>query len=201
MFNTNMYSFSHSKSGRKIEAHLGPISIPTSIHQYVDMVSALSLFPPQRRRTEPSALRKRQSATPWTIAPHLRKVYNVPSTLRATNPQTTQAAVEFEWPGCFSYDDMYQYSQLVELPFTNVSRIIPPNQWSDQGCDAETAMDIQLMSNVGSGAKSWFFTNEFWMYEFTQTLMSLEDPPLVTSLSWGWMEAQQVRRYYLIANL
>jgi len=52
-------------------------------------------------------------------------------------------------------------------------------------------MDLELISNVGSGANTWWFTNEFWMYEFAVTLTTLDDPPLVTSLSWGWMEAQQ----------
>lgn len=191
MFRTTMYVFKREQKNRKIIAHLGHSSIPKHVHQYIDMVSGLSLFPPIRRnRPQQDNLQQDQSA--WTIAPHLRKVYNIPSGLRATNPKTTQAAVEFEWPGCFTYDDMRYYSSLVEMPFTNITRLIPsPSNWYNEGCDAETAMDLQLMSNVGSGANTWAFTNEFWIYEFTQTLISLNDPPLVTSLSWGWMEADQ----------
>ncbi len=45
--------------------------------------------------------------------------------------------------------------------------------------------------SIRSGAQTFYFTNEHWIYEFSQTLMSLDNPPLVTSLSWGWMEAQQ----------
>lgn len=143
---------------------------------------------------------------------------------------------------------MRQFQQLVEMPFTNVTRLIPPDQWSNNGmffsfahppsslsasllyvyflslictcmtaCDAETAMDLELMLTIGSGANTFFFTNQHWyaflsflslfflfspsylpltlslcrIYEFTQTLMTLPNPPLVTSLSWGWMEAQQ----------
>src|SRR5690242_15851502 len=70
------------------------------------------------------------------------------------------------------------------------------------------AMDLELMVTVGrgivssratkplkvfffKGASTFYFTNEHWIYEYTQTLMTLDNPPLVSSLSWGWMEAQQ----------
>jgi len=196
LFETEMHAFVHSQSGRKRLAHMGAVSIPEEIKEYVDMVSALSLFPPHRSSKAKKAFNgleevKRQANTPWVIPNHLRDIYNVPTGLRATNPKTTQAAVEFEWPGCFSYADITQYQQLLGVPFTNVTRIIPPDEWSDQGCDAESTMDLELMLTVGSGAQTWYFTNENWIYEFTQTLMSVSNPPLVTSLSWGWMEAQQ----------
>ena len=80
-----------------------------------------------------------QQATPWAIPPHVRAIYNVPADLeylscsfflppsslvaqlctyfifRATNPQTTQAAVEFEWPGCFNFSDIQMFQNLIQV--------------------------------------------------------------------------------------
>jgi len=52
-------------------------------------------------------------------------------------------------------------------------------------------LDLEMMLTIGSGAQTAYFTNEYWIYEFALTLMGLDNPPAVTSLSWGWMEAQQ----------
>lgn len=66
---------------------------------------------------------------------------------------------------------MEAYQSLVGSPFTNVSRVIPPNETQFIGCDGESALDLQMMLTMGSGAQTAYFTNEFWIYEFAVTLM------------------------------
>jgi len=190
LFQTEMHVFVHSEIRRKILAHMGESSVPEAIKDKIDMVTALSFFPPPRHITERKRDRKNeQQQTPWLIPSHIREQYKIPADLRATNPMTTQAAVEFEWPGCFSYADIEEFQSLTGFTFTNVSRIIPEDEWVDSGCDGESALDLEMMLTIGSGTNTAYFTNEYWIYEFALTLMGLTNPPLVTSLSWGWMEA------------
>jgi len=146
LFQTEMYTFEHSVKSRKIIAHMGESSVPLEIKSLVEMVTGLSFFPPPKKlgEEEKPEVPGPQTA-PWLIPSQLRMIYNIPMNLRATNPKTSQAAVEFEWPGCFNYTDMEVYQEVVQFPFTNVSRIIPENEWVDSGCDGESALDLQMM--------------------------------------------------------
>lgn len=67
---------------------------------------------------------------------------------------------------------MKVYQELVGSPFfTNVTRVIPDNEVQYTACDGESALDLQMMLTIGSGAQTAYFTNEFWIYEFALTLM------------------------------
>lgn len=95
-----MHIFEHSVKQRQIIAHMvrflykitmqGESSIPLAIKSYVEMVTGLSFFPPPKKLHEMEA--PTQQNTPWLIPNQLKKIYNIPLDLQATNPKTSQAA-------------------------------------------------------------------------------------------------------------
>jgi len=123
----------------------------------------------------------------------LQRIYNIPDGTLATNPNTTVAAGEFQGDDAFSYEDMAEFVVKAGLPTTsNITRIIDATgNWINNGGDGESTMDLELLLGVAQGAQVWYFSNPDWMYDFTQYYQTVSNPPLITSISWGWMEADQ----------
>ena len=63
----------------------------------------------------------------------------------------------------------------------------------------EASLDEQYMGAVGYGNDQHYWTDDDWMYDWTQTLMKTADADLpgVFSISWGWSEADQVSHLLL----
>ena len=56
---------------------------------------------------------------------------------------------------------------------------------------AESTLDIEYVGAVGVGNDNWYWTTDYWMYEFSQQVFQRQKVPYVISMSYGWSEADQ----------
>lgn len=179
-------------------AALGPWSLPKSIAAHVDMVVGISDFPiPKRLRPTFDIEEAPEYPFPYRgkglIVPEVvRRLYNISEDVMVTNANSSVAVCEFQGDDCFSYKDNALYLQRVNRPYTNVSRIIGKQNWQPVGCDGESTLDVQMVLGLAPGTPQvTYFSNVDWMYTYTQLYLSIPNPPKISSLSWGWMEADQ----------
>lgn len=69
----------------------------------------------------------------------------------------------------------------------NLSRVVGINQ----GYDAESELDVQLMSQSADGLDLWYWQSPYWLYSFAVDYFNAEDSPDIISMSWGWSQADQ----------
>jgi len=108
-----------------------------------------------------------------------------------TNSKTSMAVAEFQGTDCFYWEDLQGYTEKVGVTFTNVSRIINKQNFQPTSCSTESNLDLECMVGLAPGVDAVYFSNDAWIYDFAQQYQTLDNAPLVTSLSWGWMEADQ----------
>lgn len=198
LFATTFKAFYSEEYGRVVFAAMGKWSLPEGVADYVDHVMAISQFPVQKPRRSGLISRIGSPNIPEGLFPQngvitpgvIRRIYNMSGIPTAKNPKASVAAVEFQGTNCFSYDDLEKYAQNTGLPFTNAS-VINKASFSPTGCDGESALDMQLLEGVAVGSQLQYWGNEGWIYEWQQQYLTMDNPPQVTSLSYGWMEAQQ----------
>lgn len=97
---------------------------------------------------------------------------------------------------CFLTNNDYIFLYIIlfiGVPAWNVTKTVGP--CTGDNPDLEASLDEQYMGAVGYGNDQHYWTDDDWMYDWTQTLMKTADADLpgVFSISWGWSEADQVR--------
>jgi hypothetical protein len=80
-----------------------------------------------------------------------------------------------------------QINGVVVKPITNMIGDDVVN-YVDTDTDTEAALDVQMLTGFGNGANTSFWVMEDWMYEFAQEILNTNQPPLVNSMSYGYLE-------------
>eukprot|EP00929_Paragymnodinium_shiwhaense_P113604 TRINITY_DN81887_c0_g1_i1.p1 TRINITY_DN81887_c0_g1~~TRINITY_DN81887_c0_g1_i1.p1 ORF type:complete len:738 (-),score=57.63 TRINITY_DN81887_c0_g1_i1:6-2219(-) len=117
----------------------------------------------------------------------LKELYNVPADLRVTHPGATQAV--YEENGNFSRNDLDMFLRKTTRQESRLNVSIHGFNDEDRP-DAESAMDMQLISAMAPGSATTFWnvapTHGDGSFLQWAAEVSLEkNPPLVHSVSWG----------------
>lgn len=95
--------------------------------------------------------------------------------------------VEYQSLSGFIVSDLAQQQQLNRQSPNIVDHLVGTNM----GIDAESSLDVQMMSQTADGVDIWFWDKENWLYSFAVDFYNTENVPDVISMSWGWAEDQQ----------
>jgi tripeptidyl-peptidase I len=163
----------------------------------VEMITGLSEFPPLRQRlgkTHPAKTSGEPGASYGYVSPkQLKEFYNIPSKARITGKKATQALIEFSPVGGPVFTDLSKFASMNLVPFTNISRIVGPyNQGQFNG---ESTLDTEYMTAIAIGGETTYITiPNGWQYDFALELFTMDDAPLVSSVSYGWPEAHSCQQ-------
>eukprot|EP01091_Cochliopodium_minus_P008042 TRINITY_DN1793_c0_g1_i1.p1 TRINITY_DN1793_c0_g1~~TRINITY_DN1793_c0_g1_i1.p1 ORF type:complete len:751 (-),score=152.81 TRINITY_DN1793_c0_g1_i1:132-2357(-) len=170
---------------------------PHSLQQHISFLSGVSALPKVRKDLMTKRISKIHSATSFVNEDEFDYEYNIPQTMRflynippgtsGNNTKNSQSVFEFLPVGMPSWDDLKQFSSEADEVFNNVTRVIGPVQ---SGGSGESTLDIQYITTIGAGVPTYYITADGWVYDMANTLFTMNNPPLVVSLSYGWMEAQ-----------
>jgi len=185
LFETKMFNFVHKNTGRLLSRNLGPYSVPLSLKDNIYMVTGISDFPPTRG----SVVRYDASNDDAYVIPlTIQKLYSIPTGLVITT-NSSQSVAEFQNDASFNKNDLAKFYKECGIPNQPAPHIVGP--YSGSSPDIEATLDFQYLTAIGQNASNWYWTESNWMYDFSIHLFESNPAPLVTSMSWGWSEADQ----------
>jgi len=150
---------------------------------------------------------------PGISAESLASLYNISDskTFLRGSSQTltklnTQAVIEFLDDGCYMTSDLQQFAKDNDLPEPTVTTQGLHCNTTYPVPDTEGSLDIQFQYATGphnNHTLQIYYDNQKWLLDFAEELYnaaSSTNPPLVSSLSWGWWEQDQNNIVPLINN-
>jgi len=163
---------------------------PIKIQEHISFLTGVSALPKIRTDLKNKSVHKVMADTyNFNIPDTVRTLYNIPAGTKGTNTKNSQSVVEFLPVGAPSWTDLQQFSENAGEVFNNVTRIVGP--YSPDQSDGESTLDIQYITTVGAGVSTYYITiSDGWVYDMANTLFTMTGPPLVASVSYGWMESQ-----------
>jgi len=113
-------------------------------------------------------------------------MYQIPANLLVTNPQSSQAAIEFLPVGSPSTADLQKFASMNNLPYRNISHVVGP---VDQGFTGESTLDVEYLQSISPMAELWYITiGDGWMLDYATEAFGMNPVPWVHSISYGWPE-------------
>jgi tripeptidyl-peptidase-1 len=192
LFQTRMHRFVHV-SGTVRTRHMGTYSVPSHIRDLISIVTGIDEFPPiqapkKLRASSPIAAAGGACNIPYTM----KNLYNVSQSLTITNPGVKQAPYSLisSAKEGFGTKDLEDFDELNGIPAQTVECILGPaaGEFKNRSDDIEATLDIQMITSFGLGAKTCFWIETSWMYDFALDIINTENSPLVNSISYGWPE-------------
>jgi len=202
LFDTKLHFFVDTSLPRALPIikFIGKFSVPSSVSQYIDMVTGITEFPPQP--LQPKIFKATEEGTNQCNVPYtLKRIYNMSLDIQITH--TAAATV-----GPFSRDghktktigfgetDLTNWQQLNNLPQVAVSQVLGdaadlygPDDSSLAGGEAN--LDVQMITAFAPNSNQTFWILSDWMYEFALEILSTPGAPLINSMSYGWEETNQ----------
>ncbi len=162
-------------------------AVPAHLRRTVDMVIGLDMLPVVRKRkVRPATEVKPEGGVSYDyVYPgDINRVYNIASNRIKPGSKATQSVIEFYPEGAPLWQDLQLFDQWSQIPFNNFSRILGP---FSPGNDGESLLDIQLITAVAQTPTAYITIPDGWVYSMAQELFSMANPPLVNSVSYGWV--------------
>jgi tripeptidyl-peptidase-1 len=177
----------------RLHPESGKTEMPEELKSIVEMVIGMDMLPVVRKKKVKHALSKFNPLAMDYIYPgDMNRVYNIKNNTISPGSKSTQAVIEFYPEGAPEWTDLRTFDEWSNVPFTNFSKIIGPFA---VGNDGESLLDIQLISAVAHTATTYITVQDSWAYGMAQQLFSMDDAPLVNSVSYGWPEANTCQDY------
>eukprot|EP00698_Gefionella_okellyi_P021022 TRINITY_DN6700_c0_g1_i1.p1 TRINITY_DN6700_c0_g1~~TRINITY_DN6700_c0_g1_i1.p1 ORF type:complete len:615 (-),score=127.44 TRINITY_DN6700_c0_g1_i1:91-1935(-) len=192
MFQTKIFMYEHSTTQMQVARHFGSFSMPAELSEAIELITGVSDFPVHRQsKRRPVAAGDGAYVIPWTV----KMLYNVPFTWTYTAAGASQNAVEFVNYGAFLDSDLSTFcinfaSDLNGDVACQQSYTVVGNFNASAPAD-ESTLDVEYLYAISSTATSVYWTDRGWIYDFALNLVNDATPPLVSSLSYGWIEIDQ----------
>lgn len=195
LFNTQFSVYKSLKSGHKLVRILGRAYIPDDLQSDIDFVTGLSELIETRPKFWPKTQQnqknlKQQPYDPIVTPNMLRDYYKLGDTRGSNTTNNLQ--------GIASYADYFSMGALEE--FYKAYNLSNPIQVSTIGpncqpdCDnLESDLDMQYITSMGLGVNTVFINHPDgeWILDFAHKLVTMTNPPLVNSMSYGFGEIEQ----------
>eukprot|EP01133_Synstelium_polycarpum_P015351 gene15351-18210_t len=161
---------------------IGAMTLPTWMLNHIDFVVGISDEDSDEDDEDPS--------NPPIEPSTLRDFYKVPKNATASHPKNSQ--------GLFAFNSYFSMAALQKFAYYTNTTLGPitttgKNCLAD-GCDEhESDLDMQYMMSMGQGVPTVFMAHDssYWVLEYAQEIMEMDHPPLVHSMSYGFVEEQQ----------
>merc|ERR1719197_1121117 len=123
----------------------------------------------------------------FVIPATVRRLYNISTSTLSQGTKISQGVIEFLPVGHPQISDMQKFATLTGESFNNVSKIVGP--W-DFGGNGESTLDVEYLYQLAQGANNYYTTiADGWAYTMALNLFNMADPPMVSSVSYGWPES------------
>jgi len=196
LFETELHVFENT-NGEQMIKHLGALNLPVEIFHFVEMVTGITEFPPASVLRKPESKAPLQNANNQCNVPFtIKKLYSIPDDLfvnAKTNVTIFSSSVGGA-PGAegFGEPDLLQYQTANGLSKNPISCIIgdTASYYTPNVTDEEAQLDVQAATTIAPNVHTCFYLTNFWMYEFTQFLLS-NGTPGVVSMSYAWFERDE----------
>ncbi len=170
-------------------------AVPKHLRSIVDLVIGLDMLPVVRKKKVRSLAETAATATPgvsmdFVYPGDINRVYNIQSNKIRTGSKATQSVIEFYPEGAPLWSDLQLFDQWSQIPFTNFSQIVGP---FSPGNDGESLLDIQLISAVAQTPTAYITIPDGWVFSMAQELFTMVNPPLVNSVSYGWVRKMEAK--------
>lgn len=159
--------------------------LPPEIDRYVDFVEGLGSVI-NNDYTSKTDVRVTNDVDPGFVGTEsLRKLYNIPDVY----VNCSLVSVEYLNQSGYSNLDlvMSQYENGLVGNKIGANHSIGANIYQD----TETALDIQMESQLSKGAELWYWGGSKWLFNWAVTFFNTPVVPYVASHSWGWAIDQQ----------
>lgn len=201
LFQTELYTFVHAKTGHRVTKHLYSLHLPEDVVEHVQLVTGITEFPPEplaSLKKEQPKKQKRQAADNQCNVPYnMKSMYDWPQDLYVTQPGAN-ITIFASLGGQISTDgfgepDALFFQQANALPSNPVKCIIgdAASSYTTNYTDGEAQLDVQLSTTMAPKINLCFYITEAWMYEFSLFLFNTPGTPVVASMSYAWFENQQ----------
>jgi tripeptidyl-peptidase-1 len=103
------------------------------------------------------------------------------------NKNVSGGLIEYQSNDGFTNDDL-NFQQIVnKQDINNLTKVVGNNL----GYDAESELDVQLISQAADGIDLWYWQSPYWLFSFAVDFYNKDDVPDIISMSWGWSESSQ----------
>ena len=188
VFNSTFLYYHDSESG-VISDRYFKLNMPEKINTQVDFIIGLNDFPHinkiqihQKCGIDDDKIISSES---------IKELYNI-SDYNHPNV-SSQSVVEFLNDACYSASDLQDFMNKSGMPNVTIleDNIIATCSNLTMSPDVEASLDIQYQLAVNNNTNQHYVSVSDWLYQFANKLYTMESPPMVNSMSYGWAEWDQ----------
>jgi subtilase family serine protease len=194
VFNARFHRFRHDQLPGSLHRSVEYPVIPRELHHIVTFVTGISTFPAERKLSIKVPISEDVVTDDWVVPQTIRAFYNIPEGTQGKLKTNSMAVVQFGFMAGFYQSDLDLFNQVTSTPKGSLAYTVG-NFGQPPGWLGESTLDIQYIMAVAPGVPTSFWTIDGWMYDFTTLIQSRQsqglDVPLVFSLSYDWLEADQ----------
>ena len=179
--NTNKIWYSGRETG---------YSVPFRVRTAVEFVWGIVDFP--QLKPKKSFVKKPRHNEGYIAPESIRSLYNIPGKL-LNSKLSSQSVVEFQDDTCFNMDDLDQFikdNNLKQVHFKS-ENVWGPCNFTTSGPDIEATLDIQYQIGTNQDSVQYYVTVSDWLYQYASQMYNSTNPPMVSSMSYGWAEWDQ----------
>lgn len=162
------------------------VVVPESLQPYILHVAGLFNNKMNPRKTILSTSQSEVVDNGYTGREVMERLYSFPMDCEADN--MTVAAVEFSGGG-FSQQDINTAQLYNDVHPNKVAGVVGNND----GGGTESKLDMQMLAIVGADSHAWYlnYDQSIWIAGMIAKVASMDNPPKVLSISYGWSERAQ----------
>ena len=217
LFNTTLHTFTNA-AGREHVAAANAIHLPAGVAEHVEMVVGVLTFPfplkhhvhavsPRNARVDPrfhtmqrggsSGISYYGIITPRDLAAYYGYPDVTQSSRSGGNKITSVAVAQFDSADgrtityeSFSASDIASQGKFSDVPNIQTAPVTVGDYSASHTPQGEPSLDIQVVTANNPTTNAWFIEEDdtAWIYGLTLTLLSLDPPPQVVSISYGSTE-------------
>ncbi|EAL65960.1 peptidase S8 and S53 domain-containing protein [Dictyostelium discoideum AX4] len=216
MFNSKFSNYKNKNNGNTRNRLNGPAYLPKQLLNSIDFVTGLSEFFENNFKIENYLNNNNKnngdsdsdsgsgsgsgSSNSYNgglddilITPKvLKSYYNVPNELIGKFENNSIGVIAFN--DYFSMGALELFDEKFNITTTKDNLKIIGNDCLGKGCDQyESDLDIQYIRSMGENISTDFisFNDAQWILDYLHSVLLMEKPPLVQSISYGWAELLQ----------
>ena len=158
--------------------------IPLELKQYIDFVE-MSVKPMERKAKINRRAKSEEVDDRYFGRESMVRLYNLPN--KSVGKAVSGGLVEYQSNQGFTNEDLNSQQEANGQVLNNLTNIVGNNV----GTDAESELDVQLISQAADDIHLWYWQTPYWLYSMAVDFNSAKAVPEVLSMSWGWAEDRQ----------
>eukprot|EP01102_Stenamoeba_stenopodia_P021121 TRINITY_DN842_c0_g2_i1.p1 TRINITY_DN842_c0_g2~~TRINITY_DN842_c0_g2_i1.p1 ORF type:complete len:732 (-),score=205.93 TRINITY_DN842_c0_g2_i1:92-2287(-) len=204
LFRTNFAVYHHGRYNIYSIGNIEAVTIPEELAEFVSFTTGLHVrmsaeiakkspkFHASRSGLDSDELATMidvDQDTNLPITPAVIREYYQVKNVSTADSKNVQAIAAFN--DFFSLGALQEFDSYFHQNDPNIT-IFGKDCLKEQCDELESDLDIQYITSIGYGIPTIFFNqNKGWILEWGQAVNNMSNPPLIHSMSYGWVEPQQ----------